>query len=120
MRCVGIEIKSGTAISMIIKKSFVFLIVYLTFSLDSLLKFGEDVKIHVGVLSVLLISLGYIFMRPGAVIRSIKEDYSFPLFLMYCVTNGLIFGQNGFSTILPYLALCMLLFVYCSITYKWT
>lgn len=84
--------------------------IFLSFALDSLLKIDVGIKIHLGILMI-LISNGFYFLLKGKLrIRFAKIDFWLILFSLYILINGLLL--TGFNSLFIYLYLFLGLNVY--------
>ncbi len=96
-----------------LKKIYAYLvsIIYLSFALDSLLKIDIGLKIHVGILFVLIVNFGY-FLVKGCrnKIRLLKTDFFLILFTLYIFISGLV--KVGISSLFVFLYIFLALNVY--------
>lgn len=102
------------------KSNLIAAAIYLSFALDSVLKFGGAFQVHIGILGILCISLAYFLSNPKRTVAPLKKDATFTIFVTYCILNGLILQSPGFFEILPYLLIAMTVCIYCHLTYKKT
>ncbi len=76
---------------------------YLAIGLDSLLKLNLGIKIHLGLVLIILINILLLFRFSDRALKCFKSDKNFYLFVIYCFLNGLLMGADGFSSIFFYL-----------------
>ncbi|RGP55272.1 hypothetical protein [Pseudomonas abyssi] len=92
--------------------------IYLSFSLDSLLKIGSTFKIHIGVLSALIFVFIVALAKPGFAAKGLLKNFTFSVFVFYCILNGVASQAPGFRDILPYILISTAILIYCHVTYS--
>lgn len=102
-------------ISYSINKWF-FLFVYLSFAVDSILKVDVGYKIHIGVLSIVIYSLIFLFWGNLSIVYSlIKRNFWFFLFVFYNIIIGIVKVGKPSLGISIYLILTILVYVFITI-----
>ncbi|MCC1483485.1 hypothetical protein [Winogradskyella immobilis] len=97
----------------LIQKSYKYLVVliYLSFAFDSLLKINIGIKIHIGILSIIVLNIGYFFLVGfKKKIKLLKLDQWLILFTIYVLINGLV--KVGIDSLFIFLYLFLALNVY--------
>lgn len=103
---------------MIMNTSTWVLLIYLSFALDSALKIGDGIQIHIGILCILITNLLTLAKNPSTLLKPLKKESTFFLFILYSLISGLIAPQPGYWDIAIYLAVTINVILYTNHTYK--
>ncbi len=95
--------------------------IYISFAFDSLLKINFGIKIHLGILSILMLNAVVFLNSTNRIFHSaskgyLGKDYFFMAFMLYCFISGLLLEQPGFVSIFVYLIIAINVMIYCAYT----
>jgi len=102
-----------------VKKSTLIFLIYLSFSLDSLLKVDLKIQVHLGLMLMLIFNCYYILKFPAAMARTLYKEITFVLFFVYCILNGIYFIDVGGLHNLIYILLSVNTLIFVALTFKY-
>ncbi|MCL6688670.1 hypothetical protein M8R19_08100 [Pseudomonas sp. R3.Fl] len=105
---------------MTIKTSTWVFLIYLSFALDSALKLGGTVQLHIGIACAILTNLLVLTKRPSSLITPLRRESTLFLFIFYSLAAGAIMFQPGYINITIYLLVTINIIIFANITYKYT